>query len=78
METAPGTPTKRRCATIRAAGSTVWCIGARRRRRSCRCRRPIPPAWSARSRRTTCCGGSTRSGCSSSAGRKTSSRSSSR
>ena len=39
-------------------------------RRSCRCRRTTPPGWSRRCRPTTCCGGCTRSGCSSSADQK--------
>ena len=44
-------------------------------RRSCRCRRRTRPGWSRRCRPTTCCGGCTRSACSSSAARRTSCRS---
>ena len=76
--TAPATPMRRRCATNRAAASTASSTATRRRRRSCRCRRRTPRGWSRRCRPTTCCGGCTRSACSSSAGRRTSSRSSSR
>ena len=74
--TAAATPTSRRCAIISAAASTASPTRARRRRRSDRCRRTTPRGCSsALGVRQHALAAARRSGCSSSAARRTSSRS---
>lgn len=61
--TDPATPTRPRCATGIAGGSTASCTRMRRRSSRCRCRRATLPACCVPSPRTTCSGGSTGSAC---------------